>query len=292
MTTPALTSLLLASTDPDRLRRWYVDVLGGRLDPDGFVHFGPVTVLIDGRSDVAPAASEPGRVILNYTVPDLAQVARALDERDATWVSLPEYREQGGAWFATLEDPDGNYVQLLQLTPDYWRQRRARHRAGPLHWSSLRDAAVGMRLPARDLSRARTFYAERLGLEPVEEREGGLRYECGGDSFVIFQSGGASSGTHTQMGFYVPDIEVAVAELRDRGLSFDEVDVPGFGLRNGIADIPGNYPSTGAVGERAVWFRDSEGNLLGLGQLVMPGTPDADHLREPGTGRAGRHVPG
>jgi catechol 2,3-dioxygenase-like lactoylglutathione lyase family enzyme len=278
MTTLALDSLLLASTDPDRLRRWYVDVLGGRPDPDGFLHFGPMTVLIDGRADVAAATIEPGRVILNYTVPDLAQVVRALDAHDVTWVSPAEYREQGGAWFATLEDPDGNYVQLIELTPDYWRLRRARHQNSPLQGSVLRDASVGVRLPAQDLDRARRFYAERLGLEPVEEREGGLRYECGPDSFVVFQSAGTASGTHTQMGFYVPDIEVAVAELRDRGLTFDDVDVSGFGFRNGIADIPGSYPSTGAVGERAVWFHDSEGNLLGLGQLVMPGTPDADHL--------------
>jgi predicted enzyme related to lactoylglutathione lyase len=278
MTTPALASLLLASTDPDRLRRWYVDVLGGQVDPDGFVHFGTVAVLVDGRADVGPAVSEPGRVILNYNVTDMARTVRDLDRHGVTWVSPAEYREQGGAWFATLQDPDGNYVQLIQLTSDYWRQRRARHGTSSLHWSSLRDAAIGVRLPAGDLDRARAFYAERLGLEPTETREGALRYECGGDSFAVFQSSGAPSGQHTQMGFYVPDIEVAVAELRARGLVFDQVQIPGIGFRDGIADIPGNYPSTGAVGERAVWFHDSEGNQLGIGQLVMPGTPDAEHL--------------
>ena len=116
MTTPALSSLLLASTNLDRLRQWYVDVLGGQLDPDGFVHFGPMTVLIDGRSDVAAAASEPGRVILNYTVTNMAQTVRDLDEHGVTWLAPAEYREQGGAWFATLLDPDGNYVQIIQLS--------------------------------------------------------------------------------------------------------------------------------------------------------------------------------
>jgi catechol 2,3-dioxygenase-like lactoylglutathione lyase family enzyme len=144
--------------------------------------------------------------------------------------------------------------------------------------SALRDASVAVRLPAQDLDRARAFYADRLGLEPVESRVGGLRYECGGTSFALFQSTGAASGEHTQMGFYVPDIEAAVSELRARGLVFDDLELPGFSSRDGIVDIPGNYPSTGAVGERAVWFHDSEGNQLGLGQLVMPGTPDADRL--------------
>ena len=71
------------------------------------------------------------------------------------------------------------------------------------------------------------------------------------------------------MGFYVADIESAVAELRDRGVHFEEVDQPGMRTIGGIADIEGHYPSTGAVGERAAWFQDSEGNLLGVAQLVM-----------------------
>ena len=278
MVTPVLASLLLGSADADRLRDWYVRVLGAEPDPDGFLHFGPVAVLVDRRDDVAAAAAEPGRVILNYTVPDIAAAARQLDGQGVTWVAPVEYREQGGAWFGTVQDPDGNYVQLIQLTPDYCRQRRARHQGSPLARAVLRDARIGVRLPGQDLDRARAFYAERLGLEPVESRPGGLRYACGGDSFVLFQSGGRAAGDHTQMGFYVPDIEAAVAELRDRGLVFDEVEMPGTSSRDGIVDIPGNYPSTGSVGERARWFHDSEGNLLGLGQMVMPGSPDAERL--------------
>ena len=283
---PRLSSLLLASTDPDRLRKWYAEMLGAEPDPDGFLHFGPVAVLVDGRDDLAATAREPGRVILNYEVTDIAATARFLDSRGVTWVSSVEYREDGGAWFGTVEDPDGNYVQLIQLTHEYWTQRRARHRDaagsgganGSLGRAALQDAAVGVRLPAQDLERARAFYAEQLGLHPVEAREGALRYECGGDSFAIFASGGRPSGAHTQMGFYVPDIDAAVHELRGRGLVFDEVEIPGLVSRDGIVGIPGQYPSTGAVGERAIWFHDSEGNQLGLGQLVMPGTPDAERL--------------
>jgi hypothetical protein len=78
------------------------------------------------------------------------------------------------------------------------------------------------------------------------------------------------TGDHTQLAFYVPDIEQAVAELRDRGLVFDPPPAGGPPHRHGIVDIPGNYPSTGATGERAIWFHDSEGNLPGLAQLVRP----------------------
>jgi catechol 2,3-dioxygenase-like lactoylglutathione lyase family enzyme len=132
----------------------------------------------------------------------------------------------------------------------------------------LKDAEVSTRLPAQDLARARAFYWEKLGLEPVEERPGGLRYECAGGAFSLFESAGAPSGTHTQMAFKVhDDIEAVVAELKRRGVVFEEVDVPGLRTVDGIAEVEGNYPSAG-VGERAAWFRDSEGNLLGIGQPI------------------------
>jgi catechol 2,3-dioxygenase-like lactoylglutathione lyase family enzyme len=129
----------------------------------------------------------------------------------------------------------------------------------------LSEGYVATRLPAQDLERARAFYSEKLGLEPVEERPGGLRYECGGTVFALFASTGASRGEFTQMGFTVPDLDAVVAELRDRGVVFEEYDLPGLRTVNGIAEISGNYPSVGS-GERGVWFRDSEGNLLGIGQ--------------------------
>jgi catechol 2,3-dioxygenase-like lactoylglutathione lyase family enzyme len=129
----------------------------------------------------------------------------------------------------------------------------------------LEKAKVATRLPAQDLERARTFYAEKLGLEPGEERPGGLRYQPASGEFVLFASTGAPSGDHTQMAFEVDDIEATVAELRRRGVVFEEYDVPGLSTVDGIAEIEGNYPSKGTR-ERGAWFRDSEGNLLGIGQ--------------------------
>jgi catechol 2,3-dioxygenase-like lactoylglutathione lyase family enzyme len=131
----------------------------------------------------------------------------------------------------------------------------------------LRDGRIATRLPAQDLARARTFYAEKLGLEPVEERPGGLRYVCAAGEFALFASAGAPSGDHTQMGWEVDDIEAVVRELRGRGVVFEEYDFPGLRTVAAIAEIEGNYPSKGS-GERAAWFRDSEGNLLGIGQPV------------------------
>lgn len=133
----------------------------------------------------------------------------------------------------------------------------------------LAAGKVATRLPAQDLDRARRFYAEVLGLDPVDERPGGLLYRCGGVDFVLFRSTGVSPGTFTQMAWEVPDIEAVVAELRRRGVEFEEVDVPGLRTVGGIAEVEGNYPSTGYRGERGAWFHDSEGNLLGIGEPVV-----------------------
>jgi catechol 2,3-dioxygenase-like lactoylglutathione lyase family enzyme len=133
--------------------------------------------------------------------------------------------------------------------------------------SPLGAACAVTKLPAQDLDRARRFYRDRLGLEPIEERTGGLRYLCGTTEFHIFASSGMASGRSTQMGFEVEDLDQAVAELRGRGLEFATFDMPGFGVSDEIVLAPDNYPSKG-TGERGTFFFDSEGNLLALGQAT------------------------
>ena len=137
-----------------------------------------------------------------------------------------------------------------------------------------RDLITGgaARLPAQDLDRARAWYAEALGLEPVEERPGGLLYRCGDGAFALFASGGRPSGAHTQFGFETSDLDAVVARQRAAGVELEEVDVPGVETSDGIATVAGHYPSKG-TGERGCWFRDSEGNLLGCGEAIGDITP-------------------
>ena len=116
------------------------------------------------------------------------------------------------------------------------------------------------KLPAQDVERARAFYRDVLGFEPVRENHGHLFYECGGASFLVFPSAGSPSGTHDQLGFVVEDVEAAVAELRAQGVAFETYDPrPGASFRDGIMDM-------GSV--KAAWFKDSEGNLISLAQFV------------------------
>jgi catechol 2,3-dioxygenase-like lactoylglutathione lyase family enzyme len=128
------------------------------------------------------------------------------------------------------------------------------------------DTKVAARFSVQDLQRARSFYAQKLGLEPSEERPGGLLYRCGEGEFALFESAGAASGQHThhtQMSWEVEDIEATVEWLRGRGVVFEEYDFPGLRTVNDIAEV---RDSEGNLLGKGAWFRDSEGNLLGIGQ--------------------------
>lgn len=121
MTSPILGSILLASTDPERLRDWYVATLdpAESTDVDVYKHlrFGDFHVLIDRRADVSDKNPEPGRVILNFDVADARAVAARMDRRGVTW--LAELEDRDGSLFATAIDPDGNYVQIIQLSEEH-----------------------------------------------------------------------------------------------------------------------------------------------------------------------------
>jgi catechol 2,3-dioxygenase-like lactoylglutathione lyase family enzyme len=212
---------------------------------------------------VSPFAGAARTTVAGWAVDDIDV---AVDALGAQGVEFERYTDgpivtddrgvasfAGGNQVAYFKDPDGNVLSIA-YAPESAE-------------TPVRGASVATRLPAQDLERARRWYREKLGFEPAEERPGGLWYRLGATSFVLFESTGKPSGDHTQMAFDVPDIDVAVTELRRRGVEFEDVDAPGLRTTGGIADITGNYPSKG-TGERGAWFRDSEGNLLGIGQSL------------------------
>jgi hypothetical protein len=71
----------------------------------------------------------------------------------------------------------------------------------------------------------------------------------------------AGSAKNTVMGWLTDDIERDVRELKNHGVAFEEYDFPGLKTVNGIANLPG---------ERAAWFKDTEGNILSIGQPDQP----------------------
>lgn len=85
---------------------------------------------------------------------------------------------------------------------------------------SLQECRTSGKLPATDIERARRFYAEKLGLTRCRQiAPGHYIYECCDSLFLLISSRGRASGTHDQLAFFAPDIEVVVRQLKARGVS-------------------------------------------------------------------------
>jgi catechol 2,3-dioxygenase-like lactoylglutathione lyase family enzyme len=112
-----------------------------------------------------------------------------------------------------------------------------------------------------DLDRAINFYSGTLGLS-VRRLEGDMDsalVEVGDSSRLLLYKSSYRRGETTYASFFVEDVEGAVRELRDRGVTFEEYDFPGLKTVNGIA-------TTGDL--KTGWFKDSEGNILAISNEV------------------------
>jgi predicted enzyme related to lactoylglutathione lyase len=117
---------------------------------------------------------------------------------------------------------------------------------------------ITVTLPAADLDRAKVWYKEILGLEPVEiEPMGEVWYELGGSRFMVYESQFAGTNQATAAGLIVDDVEATVARLMERGAVLENYDFgEDFRTVDGIMTLPN--------GRQAAWLKDSEGNILGL----------------------------
>lgn len=111
-------------------------------------------------------------------------------------------------------------------------------------------------IPVTDLARARAFYEQKVGLEPKQDVNGGVIYEFGErTACFMYPTPNAGTSKSSQAFWQVEDVEREVAELKARGVQFEEYDEPGMKTRNGISI---------AGGAKSAWFKDSEGNILAL----------------------------
>jgi catechol 2,3-dioxygenase-like lactoylglutathione lyase family enzyme len=114
-------------------------------------------------------------------------------------------------------------------------------------------------LPAADIARARRFYSEKLGLEPEMEVAGGeLLYKCKSSWFVLYPSQYAGTAQNTAAEFVTDNLEQDMKELRSKGITFEEYDLPGLKTINGMVTMGM---------DKVAWFKDSEGNILALSQM-------------------------
>jgi len=124
--------------------------------------------------------------------------------------------------------------------------------------SSLAGSPIRPVLLATDLDAARDFYHERLGLPILLEREGAIEFSCGDATRLsVSKSTTGTADAQTQVAWSVSDLEATLAELRARGITIEDYDLPGLKTEDGIADV--------GFG-RMAWIVDPGGNCLGIVQ--------------------------
>jgi predicted enzyme related to lactoylglutathione lyase len=125
----------------------------------------------------------------------------------------------------------------------------------------LGKSAVMPTIPASDMERAKDFYSNKLGLATLNtnKADGGVMYKAGeGTALFVYKSAGAGTSQATYASFKVDDLASEMQTLRDKGVVFEEYDMPGLKTDNGVATYSDN---------KAAWFKDSEGNILALDQM-------------------------
>jgi catechol 2,3-dioxygenase-like lactoylglutathione lyase family enzyme len=121
----------------------------------------------------------------------------------------------------------------------------------------LETCEITPTVPARDLSRARRFYEEQLGLTPVSSDESGITYQCGRSSLYLYETPFAGTAKHTLCSFESEHVDDDIEQLRSRGVRFETYDMPGVTWTDDVAEMHGTH---------GVWFTDPDGNILALFQ--------------------------
>lgn len=108
-----------------------------------------------------------------------------------------------------------------------------------------------------DIQKARTFYADTLGLKVSEpDPETGLMEVTtgGGTTILVYPKPDHTPATFTILNFPVPDIDAAVDELARRGVAFERYEGIDQDERGIASDM----------GPRIAWFTDPAGNILSV----------------------------
>jgi catechol 2,3-dioxygenase-like lactoylglutathione lyase family enzyme len=123
----------------------------------------------------------------------------------------------------------------------------------------LSNCPIDVVLLSMDLATAKDFYADKLGLPVLNETPGGVTFQCGGDTrLVVTKSSVGTKDEQTQAAFRVADLRAEVSELRQRGVSIEDYDLPGLKTDDGIADIGFAWMA---------WFIDPGQNCVAMMQL-------------------------
>lgn len=119
----------------------------------------------------------------------------------------------------------------------------------------LSEGTVIATVATKDINKAKEFYGSTLGLTVAEEKPDGVLYKSGEGKILVYQSGTAGTNQATCASWTVDDVEGAVEELKGKGISFEQYDIPGV-TREGDIHVMGPL--------KAAWFKDPDGNILAV----------------------------
>lgn len=247
----------LATADIGSARSWYAERLG--LEP--LYNLGSLLAYQVGPSLFTvfetPSAGTARNTVALWLVDDLRTEMARLRGRGVVFEDLdlgPDERTIDGlmtgrdpmggdvlnAWF---RDGDGNWIGMVQ---------QGEHAGEPPVL-----AGIGVALAASDLVRARAWYAEKLGLEPLHDYGDELVYRQGATQLSIYLTPAAGTAKNTVAVWRVDDLASEMATLRARHVAFEEYEDAEPPTIDGVHTNPEN-------GTRTAWFMDSESNVLGI----------------------------
>jgi catechol 2,3-dioxygenase-like lactoylglutathione lyase family enzyme len=120
----------------------------------------------------------------------------------------------------------------------------------------LADHPVDLILDVPDLDIARAFYVDRIGLRVVREDDrGAVDLQTGGGRIALRHNPDRGEEELTRASWRVDDLTAELAELRSRGVTFKDYDLPGLGTINNVADLGFAW---------ATWFTDPAHNVIGV----------------------------
>jgi catechol 2,3-dioxygenase-like lactoylglutathione lyase family enzyme len=123
---------------------------------------------------------------------------------------------------------------------------------------SFKDSSIMPVLAVDDLERAKAFYSDKLGfrVRQDESMPGSAVVEVGSSSYIFLYTTEFKRGENTVASFLVADVRETVRELRGRGVTFEEYDLPGLKTEDGVVTM--------SEGNEGAFFKDSEGNTIAI----------------------------
>jgi len=238
----------LATSDTERAKRWFSEKLGWEPaeEFEGFLkyHLGPSAFSVYET----PSAGTAKNTVMYWVVASVADEVARLRGRGVTFeeYDFGEIKTVGGvmtypnggqtAWF---KDADGNILSLVESS------------------EASETNTVGPMIASTDIARSKDWYARVGGYEPLWEIDGEVvGYRSGATTFNVYRTSFAGTARNTVAAFGVPDIRAEMADLRARGVTFEDYD---FGE---VKTVDGLLEDTD--GMTNAWFKDPDGNILGI----------------------------